>query len=371
MEENKLYVRLFGKPAGILEFNHKKKMHFSYLKDATHPLSLSMPLSEKSFDHQHCYPYFAGLMPEGDKIHYSLSKMLGIDSNNTFDMLQILGYDCAGAISFHLLSEAIEPCDTSRLKGDVLSEKELAHRLQTLPQAPFFIDHEGFRMSLSGVQDKVAVCLIDGKAAMPEKGCFTTHIIKPAIAPFEELVWNEFFCMRLGQRLDLQMAEIELRKAANIDYLLIKRFDREIQGDTIKHYHQEDFCQALGIAPSHKFQKDGGPSFKGCFNLLQKTNIPAIERNRFMKMIIFNYLLGNTNAHGKNYSLIYLSPKHLQLAPFYDVTCMIGNSSNQMAMKVGGSLIKKRSMHHIGNYCVKKEAILILHSKKCLRSRSN
>jgi serine/threonine-protein kinase HipA len=128
-----------------------------------------------------------------------------------------------------------------------------------------------------------------------------------------------------------------LRNTGKTDYLLIPRYDREIQGNNIKHYHQEDFCQALGLMPYQKFQIESKRGFKSCFNLLQKTNVPAISRNQFMQMIIFNYLLGNTNAHCKNYALIYLSPKYLQLAPFYDITCtFVENHASQMAMKVAG-----------------------------------
>jgi serine/threonine-protein kinase HipA len=336
MYENKLSVCLFGKPVGMLVYN-KGKMRFTYLDNATQAISLSMPLGEKSFDHLHCHAFFAGLLPEGHTALQTLGAIFGIDANNVFELLQIVGYDCAGAVSFHIVEESVTSYETSAIKGEILTDSQLEKKIRSLPADPFFVGIEGFRACLTGVQDKVAVCVIQDQIAIPEKGSFTTHILKPGIAPYQERILNEYFSMRLAKRIGLNVCDVLLRTTGKTEYLLIPRYDREIQGNSIKHYHQEDFCQALGLMPYQKFQKDSKRGFKSCFNLLQKTNVPAISRNQFMQMIIFNYLLGNTNAHCKNYALIYLSPKYLQLAPFYDITCtFVEKHSSQMAMKVAG-----------------------------------
>ncbi len=206
-----------------------------------------------------------------------------------------------------------------------------------MPQAPLFFNTEHVQVALSGTQYKAAICLIDGKVAIPEKGCFSTHIFKPGIGMCDAQILNEYFCMRLAWRLQIHVATVSLHKAVKTNFLLVKRFDREIQGHKVKHIHQEDFCQALGILPSAKYQQDGGPGFKSCFGLIQKANIPALDRIHFMKLIIFNYLIGNYHAHGKDLAILYLSAKQFQLAPFYDLQCSaISDTPSKMAMKIGG-----------------------------------
>jgi serine/threonine-protein kinase HipA len=337
MHKDKISVRLFGKPIGILERNQKEKLHFHYLENAEVALSLSLPLKEKSFDHAHTLPFFTGLLPENMQTLSTIGKVLGTDPYNAFNLLSMMGFDCQGSVSFHALTEEIQIYDCTLLKANVISEIELENHLHQLRLDPFFIRKEGFRAILSGIHEKVPVCLIDNQVAIPVKGHFTTHILKPGYSSFENKIINEYFCLRIAKRLGLHVVNVELRNANKTSYLLIPRYDREIQEKTIKHYHQEDFCQALGYESLEKFQKNGGPCYKSCFTLLQKTNIPAIDRNHFIKMIIFNYLIGNMNAHAKNFALRYLTPKHVQLAPMYDISCsLIDNNCFDMAMKLAG-----------------------------------
>jgi serine/threonine-protein kinase HipA len=267
-----------------------------------------------------------------------------------------MGFDCPGAVSFHSLTEEVQPYEYTPLTGKVLSEQELEMRLHQLQTDPFLISLDGFRITLAGTQEKVAVCLIDNQVAIPEKGFYTTHIVKPGLPSLENKILNEYFCMRLAKRMGLHVVDVELKKANKINYILIPRFDREIVEKSIKHYHQEDFCQALGYEPSERFQKNSGPGFKSCFTLLQKTNIPAIDRNHFMRMIIFNFLIGNTNANAKNISIRYLTPKHIQLAPLYDISCsLIENNNHDMAMKIAGVYDSSQiNSHHWKFLCHKR-----------------
>ncbi|MBN9288449.1 MAG: HipA domain-containing protein [Gammaproteobacteria bacterium] len=340
MQNNKLSVRLFGQPIGILELDNKGRLHFNYLSNATMSISLSLPSSEQAFDHKHCHRFFKSLLPQNDNILNSISKILEIEPNNTFDFLRLMGQDCVGALSFHLLCSEIEDKQTSPLKGEIISDKELAHRLGYLCEIPMLVNEEGRRALLPGLQSKVAVCLIDNQIAVPSKGCFSTHILKFPARHAKDLIDNEYFCMRLASRLGLHVCAVEMRKIQKTNTLLIKRYDREICGNIVKHYHQEDFCQALGVLPSRKLEVDGGPGFVHCFSLLQKANIPAIDRNHFMRMIFFNYLIGNTQGHAKNISLLYLSPRYFQLAPFYDISSILDDASN-MAMKIGDDFFMK------------------------------
>jgi serine/threonine-protein kinase HipA len=134
----------------------------------------------------------------------------------------------------------------------------------------------------------------------------------------------------------------------DMTFLLVERYDRVHRqtsggGSTVERVHQEDFCQALGIVPETKYQKEGGPSLKDCFHLLREVSrTPVIDLARLLDAVIFNYLIGNNDAHGKNYSLLYpgagMEDVQVRLAPLYDVVSTIyyPELSQEMAMKIGG-----------------------------------
>src|SRR6185437_8408650 len=111
----------------------------------------------------------------------------------------------------------------------------------------------------------------------------------------------------------------------------------------------EDFCQALGIVPETKYQKEGGPSLRDCFNLLREvSSAPVIDLARLLDAVIFNYLVGNNDAHGKNFSLLYPGARtgdfQVRLAPLYDIvsTAYYPELSREMAMKLGGEYSSER-----------------------------
>jgi len=142
--------------------------------------------------------------------------------------------------------------------------------------------------------------------------------------------------MKAAKKLNINVAEVKICEAENLKYLLIERYDRQIKNDMVKRIHQEDFCQALGILSINKYQADGGPNIKDCFDLLDITKVPAINRNMLIKMFIFNFLIGNNDAHAKNFSLLYIEKKPV-LAPAYDIVCtqVYPELTKKMAMKIG------------------------------------
>ncbi|MGD9592230.1 MAG: HipA domain-containing protein [Candidatus Berkiella sp.] len=336
-QENKLSVRLFGEEIGVLEQTQKARLHFTYRYGAQPLLSQSLPVKEKSFDHSRCFPYFAGLTPEGGRALPLLSRMLGVNQNDCFNLLKVMGMDCIGAVSFHELGAPIEETKTTPLKGEVLTQKDLEKKMQAMLNSPVFFNSEHVQVVLPGTHFKAAVCLIEGKVALPVQGHFSTHIFKPGIGIGQATILNEYFCMRIAKKLQLFVATVSLHKAINTNFLLVNRFDREVHGHKVTHIHQEDFCQARGILPTCKHQQEGGPSFKACFEIIENSNLPARDRNHLMKLIIFNYLISNYHAHGKDLSIQYLTPNEFQLTPFYDLQCSAVESNfTQMAMKVGG-----------------------------------
>ncbi|HWX20276.1 MAG TPA: HipA domain-containing protein [Candidatus Binatia bacterium] len=194
-----------------------------------------------------------------------------------------------------------------------------------------------------------------GQISLPLNGAPSTHILKPSIERFEGVVFNEALCMRLAQAVDLNTANIEIGKIESIDYLLVQRYDRALNTQSpegperLRREHQEDFCQALGIVPEHKYQAEGGPSIKQCFELVRAaSSTPVIDLQALLDAVIFNWLIGNNDAHGKNFSLIYRgeisSGLQTRLAPLYDLisTVYYPELSPKMSMKLGGEYLSER-----------------------------
>jgi serine/threonine-protein kinase HipA len=174
---------------------------------------------------------------------------------------------------------------------------------------------------------------------LPLHGAPSSHILKPAIRRIADSVLNEGFCLALAKAIDLKVAAAEIRDAQGRPYLLVERYDR-IHGpdDRPRRLHQEDFCQALGVAPEYKYQNEGGPTVPDCFALVRKATRPAaLYVPQLLDALLFNTLVGNNDAHSKNYSLIYRT-EGAMLAPLYDVLCTVvyPELTTKMAMKIGG-----------------------------------
>jgi len=339
MNKKQLSVRLHGIQVGILEQTLSGELCFCYDNSATQALSFSMPLHQQPYHKKHCDAFFGGLLPESESTKKIIGKKYGISPNNIFSMLREIGHDCAGAVSFHPLEEPQFEQSATPLSGRILSEDELYQHILELPKKPLFLGLDDLRLSLAGVQDKAAVCLIDNQIALPTNGCPTTHILKPAVPGYEAIVENEYLCLEIASQMGLTIPHKEIRRVKNISFLLIERYDRHIQNNLIMRIHQEDFCQALGILSQRKYQNEGGPGFRECFDLLNNISQPAVGRTRLASAMVFNFLIGNMDAHGKNFSLIYPEASQSSLAPFYDILCtaIYPELSTKLAMKIGNS----------------------------------
>jgi serine/threonine-protein kinase HipA len=237
-----------------------------------------------------------------------------------------------------------------------LSSEELAAVLRELPKRPLLAGEEGIRLSLAGAQDKVAVRVDGDEISLPLGGAPSTHILKPGGDRFEGVVANEALCMKLAAAIGIPTAKVEARTVEGMEYLLVERYDRifraELGQETVlERLHQEDFCQALGIVSETKYQKEGGPSLKQCFALLREvSSTPVIDLSRLLDAVIFNYLVGNNDAHGKNFSLLYrgigTDDMQVSLSPLYDSlsTVYYPEVSRTMAMKLGGQYSSEKVM---------------------------
>lgn len=317
---------------------------------AATPLSHSLPLRKERFTHKECSGFFGGILPEQSKREI-VAKNLGISAKNDFAMLEQIGGECAGAVTFMPSGKPL-PEREDRYRD--LSNKELADMLITLPRRPLLAGDEDVRLSLAGAQDKVAVKVSGDKISIPLSGAPSTHVLKPANEHFAGLVFNEVLCLELARAAGLFVARAETRNIDGMDYILVERYDRSFirSSDGSGRYerlHQEDFCQASGIVSGNKYQSEGGPSLKQCFDLLREVSTaPVIDLERLLDAVIFNYLIGNNDAHGKNFSLVYDTETGAgygaRFSPLYDLVCTVyyPDLSKKMAMKIGDEYLSDR-----------------------------
>lgn len=335
-----LEVWLLGQHVGQLA-QVDGRLNFSYspqwLQSANaRPLSHHLPLQAGSFDDKATRPFFAGLLPEGDKRRL-IAQTLHVSRHNDFALLDGIGGECAGAVS--LLETGQQP-DAIQSAPVVrwLDQSELVAILDELPRRPMLAGDQGLRLSLAGAQDKLPVTFADGRMGLPLQNTPSSHILKPAISRVEGSVFNEGFCLALAAQIKLSVARAAIHRVADREYLLVERYDRVRQPDgALQRLHQEDFCQALGVAPEYKYQNEGGPDLAQCFGLVRKATRPSAPHIlRLLDYVIFNAMIGNHDAHAKNFSLIY-TERGAALAPLYDTlsTAVYANLTDKMAMKIG------------------------------------
>ena len=329
-----------GRDVGLLSLDRHGEMRFAYsetwLADETAPpVSFSLPKRQQPFSRREARPFFEGLLPEEEQ-REAIAAALGISKGNEFRLLESLGGEVAGALTLWPTGEALP--NTQDAKANTpLSEAELIALLDRLPKRPFLAGERGLRLSLAGAQSKLPVVLVDDQIALPAPGQPTTHILKPPIARFESTTENEAFAMRLASKLGLDVAAVEIRAVAGHTYLLVERYDRTIDSDgQVRRLHQEDFCQALGVFTERKYASEGGPTFKTSFDLVRRAcTRPAAELLKLLDAAIVQVLIGNADAHGKNYSLLHRD-NGIVLAPLYDLLCTVvyPDLSPTFAMKI-------------------------------------
>ena len=349
----KLNVFLLDKFVGTLATTSNRGIVFQYdshyLEHDTLPLSLSLPLSAEEYSQDECLPYFSGLLPEGS-IRSQVSNYFHISETSIIKLLALLGGECSGTVTLFNNDEIdIESAKQKKLSSwkltednyKVITEEEIAKHIRITGIKPLIVFDHNMKQTLAGAQTKVSLAYFDNKWHVPLNGAPSTHILKPAINNYEDLAANEFICMRLAENFGINVAPSFLSKFDGIPVYITKRYDRAIdfENNTIKRLHQEDFCQSLGIFDFNKYQADGGPSLLDSYNLIKTNCTNLIENtNQFVSILIFNYLIGNCDSHGKNFSLLFRKDKNPILSPFYDLvsTIIYPGLSDKMAMKIGG-----------------------------------
>jgi serine/threonine-protein kinase HipA len=223
-----------------------------------------------------------------------------------------------------------------------------------LPAHPFLADEEGVRLSLAGAQNKLPL-FYDGEVFfIPWGGAPSSHILKTPIPHLENTVVNEAFCMNLARRVGLAVPAAEVVSVDGAAHYLVARYDRRKNpaGD-LTRLHQEDFCQALGVPSDRKYEKEGGPGFRDCFDLVREwSSEPLPDSAALLRWALFNFLIGNADAHGKNIAFLYADGR-VRLAPFYDLisTAVYERVNNKFAMRMGGEKDPRYLLpHHLERF---------------------
>ena len=296
-------------------------------------LSHTLPLRSDPYGHREVEPFLSGLLPD-DIIRTRIGRILQIPRENTFGLLKAIGGECAGAIAFFAEGEGpVSPAGRFRR----LSDAEAGEILDSLERKPLNVGEDGFRISGAGAQDKLIACWKGGKIELPLGGTPSTHIIKTAIRDYPDSVENECFSMKLAEACGLNCAKCRIAVIGGKRRYVCERYDRIVVDGVVRRLHQEDFCQLLRVDPARKYEALGGPGLADAMRLMREMSMTAADTLEFLRRIVFTFLVGNGDAHGKNFSVLYRGWK-ASLSPMYDVmsTTIYPDVAQRLAMKIDG-----------------------------------
>lgn len=312
------------------------------------PLSLSLPLplvGHEPLRGERVENYFANLLPENQNIRRRLAQRYAAGSEDTFNLLAAIGRDCVGAIQ--LLPAHEKPEGFDRIEGSALTEDEVAQLLRATVAPPAPGKHEDgadFRISIAGAQEKTALLRHAGRWMRPHGATPTTHILKMPLglvgnmqADLRTSVQNEWLCLKLLAAFGLPVARADIATFADHPaVLVVERFDRRLHesGKWILRLPQEDFCQALGVNPLHKYESDGGPGIRDLAAVLHASTRARADLGTLLRSQVLFWLMAATDGHAKNFSIRLLAGGAFELAPMYDVLSawpIIGAGRNKLS----------------------------------------
>jgi serine/threonine-protein kinase HipA len=295
-------------------------------------ISVTMPLQAAPYPPQTTTPWFANLLPEDNQLQ-QIGQILGHSPGDVYGLLKQIGAETAGAFSIG------EPQPIDKAEYRPLDDAGLADVIARLPARPLLAGEPDITMSLAGAQTKVAIAVFGGAIYLPLNGAASTHILKPASERLYATVENELLCMSLAAKVGLAVAPVSMGAVRNTKYLLVERYDREVGPErAVTRHHQEDFCQALELYPTQKYETRQGPNLAQAFGVIDAhSRRRARDRLNLLDQVIFACCINDTDRHGKNYSLI-LTPDGPRLAPGYDFLTALPYEgiTRNLAMKVSG-----------------------------------
>jgi len=344
-----LWIWLNGEHVGVWSVVRGEHI-FTYTQDwveSSHAraISLSLPITKtRQIRGSVVESYFENLLPDNDLVRAHTARYFSLPKTDAYSLLTAIGRDCVGAVQ--LLPAGQKPVGWNALKVVPVDEAEIAAFLRVIPaQTPIRqqTNPEFFRLSLAGAQDKTALTKIDEKWYRPEGATPSTHILKlpihhgiigAGITLFDTIA-NEWVCSKILETLGFPIAKTEIVMFEDQQVLIVERFDRAWQDhhQWIARLPQEDFCQAMGVPPSLKYENEGGPGIDRCMNLLSGSATPADDRLFFQTALFAYWLMAAIDGHAKNYSIFLLPQQQYAMTPLYDVLSVwpyIGNGHNQL-----------------------------------------
>ncbi len=329
-------------PSGATSFRYDPDWLSS---ERAFPVSLSLPLLDRSWSGEVVTSYFDGLLPDDRVVREKIARRERAKSSSIFDLLAVIGQDCVGALRF--VPEGLDPGDPTKMKYRPISDDEITTRIAFLAENPLGMhpDEVGFRISIAGVQEKTAFLRVDEQWQLPLGPTPASHIFKPAMkggpdsVDFSDTPWNEWLCLALCRNLGLETADADVLLFGGKPVIVVKRFDRIWKNGVLYRVPQEDICQALGIPPVRKYQSDGGPGIIDILKLLNGAITPYEDRLAFMRAQIVFWLLAAIDGHAKNFS-VFLTPGGYRLTPLYDVMSVepypeFPTQKTRLAMAIG------------------------------------
>jgi serine/threonine-protein kinase HipA len=323
-------------------------------------LSLSLPITaNREVRGEAVEYYFDNLLPDSAEVRRRIRMRFQTRSTDAFDLLSAIGRDCVGAVQ--LLPADQTPEGWNRIDAEPLTASGVEQVLRAVTlNAPLGPEEQNeFRISLAGAQEKTALLRMAGRWFHPKGATPTTHILKLPLGvvgnfqgDLSDSVENEWLCGRLLRELNLPTADSEIARFGEQRTLVVTRFDRRWQGVTaedaehrsfkptrgtwIARLPQEDFCQALGLPPTRRYESEGGPSIQRALALLAGSERPLEDQTTFLLAQLSFWLLAAIDGHGKNFSIFHHRGGSYALTQFYDVLSawpVIGHGKNQLPLE--------------------------------------
>ena len=349
-----VYIEMDGSDiyVGMLSGTNAEDTVFSYAdeylnRNNCQPISISLPLAEQSFSVKQTRIYFEGLLPEGFT-RKCVAKHLQADEKDYLSILSVLGSECLGAIKIIPEGRARHQVGYTRLTEQevrCLAEEGVTESVRLVAKA---------HLSLTGASGKVGLYYDQEKEQwyLPVGTAPSTHIVKQSHVRLKKIVANEQLCLLTAKKFGIDVPESFIFKTESSSdeavLFVTKRYDRIMDDECKKvnglkvpfRLHQEDFSQALGIPAEDKYEKNERGYLQQMFALLRKYSLdPITDQLKLWDIVIFNYLIGNTDNHIKNLSLLYSKDlRTVSLAPAYDIisTVIYESSSENMSVSIGG-----------------------------------
>lgn len=305
--------------------------------------------------------FLSNLLPEGKWLD-ELSQSYQVSKSNVFGLVALLGAETTGALTFQFDTDGQQPGVT---EFRPVSSKELTERIANRRQVSIAKWDGKPRLSVTGVQDKLPMMIRpDGEMGFGEGDHASTHILKFGRRLDMHMVVNEFICMELARLVKLPVARVSLQRFEE-PALVVERFDRRWNRDRIDRLHLIDGCQMLDLPPSYKYERPYGKAGEGAkirtgaslpklFAACQHCRIPALAIRDLLNWTLFQLLIGNSDAHGKNISFT-VGKNGIDVAPAYDllnIDIYGAEFESDLAMAIGDEFVNEEVMpYQLAEFC--------------------